>query len=69
MEEKNTFDYQKPTDAALPVITATREAYKVLYAYLYALPESRGRSLAMTKLEESGMWAIKGIVFDEKNFN
>lgn len=68
MEEKNTFDYQQPSAAAIPVITATREAYKVVYAHLLTLPESRGRSLAMTKLEESAMWMIKGIVFDAKNY-
>jgi hypothetical protein len=62
--EKNPFDYQKPTDANVPVIEATREAYKVLYAHLLTLPHSRQRSVAITKLEESAHWAIKGIVFE-----
>lgn len=69
METSNPFDYQKPTDAAMPVIAATREAYKAVYAYLLTLPESRARSVAITHLEESGMWAVKGIVFDTENFN
>lgn len=68
METKNPFDYQKPTDGAMPAIAATREAYKVVYAYLLTLPESRARSIAITHLEESGMWAVKGIVFDGQNY-
>lgn len=39
----------------------TRDAYKVLHAHLMTLPGSRERSLALTALEESGMWATKAI--------
>jgi hypothetical protein len=62
--EKNPFDYQQPTEVNVPVIEATREAYKALYAHLLTLPHSRQRSVAITKLEESSHWAIKGIVFE-----
>ena len=36
--EINAFDYQKRTDANVPVIEATREAYKTLYSHLLTLP-------------------------------
>ncbi len=61
----NPFDYQKPTDANIPVIEATREAFKTLHAHLLTLPFSRERATAITKLEESAMWAIKGVVFSQ----
>lgn len=61
----NTFDYQKPTEENIPVIEATREAYKTLYEHILTLPESRQRSVAITNLEQSAMWAIKGIVFQK----
>lgn len=65
METKNPFDYQKPTDANIPVIEATRDIFKTIHKNLLSLPESRERSIAITKLEESAMWAIKGIVFGD----
>lgn len=64
-EAKNPFDYQKPHDLMIPVIEATREAYKVLHAHLLTLPACRERSVAITELETSAMWAIKGIVFND----
>lgn len=42
--EKSPFDYQKPTEANIPVIEATREAFKVLHAHLMTLPAGRERS-------------------------
>lgn len=61
---KHPFEYQAPTDAHVQTITAVREKCKELYELLLTLPESRERSLAITKLEESSMWANKGIVFN-----
>jgi hypothetical protein len=66
-ETKSPFDYQKPSEEMLPVIEATREAYKVLHAHLLTLPASRERSVAITELETSAMWAVKGIVFNDPN--
>jgi hypothetical protein len=63
MPPTNPFEYQKPTEAQIPTIETTREAYKVLYAYILSLPECRERSLGITKLEESAHWTIKGLVF------
>lgn len=66
---KNPFDYQKPTEGAIPVIEATRDAFRTTHSFLLGLPASRERSVSITKLEESAMWAVKGIVFDTDNFN
>lgn len=65
MEDKHPFEYQKPTDAHVAKITEVREACKGLYEILMTLPNSRERSLAITKLEETSMWANKGIVFHD----
>lgn len=65
MEQKNPFDYQKPTEANIPKIEALREAYKVLYAELDKLPRDRYVSLAVTNLEVSAQWAIKSLVFSQ----
>ncbi len=64
MDEKSPFDYQKPTDAMIPVIQSTRDVFKVAHQHLLSLPETRERSIAITKLEEAAMWAVKGIVFN-----
>lgn len=63
----NPFSYMKPTEAVIPVIEQMREAFKVLHAHILNLEESRERSIAITKLEECSMWAIKGIVFGGGN--
>lgn len=63
---KNPFDYQKPSDENVLRIEAVREAYKVLYAHLQTIGESREKSIALTKLEESAMWATKHLVFNEQ---
>lgn len=60
--DKNTFDYHTPSPAETHVIKETREAYKTLQTFLLSLPETRERSLALTNLEQSAMWAIKGVV-------
>ena len=61
-DSKHPFEYQKPTDEQVKKITEIREAMKVLYELLLTLPESRERSVAITKLEEASMWANKGII-------
>lgn len=61
---KHPFEYQAPTEEHVKQIQEVRAAYKALYELLMTLPESRERSLAITKLEESSMWSNKGIVFN-----
>jgi hypothetical protein len=63
--ESNPFGYFKPSDAMLPVIQDTRNAYTALHEFLRTLPPSRQRSIAITELETSAMWAIKGLVLND----
>ena len=60
--KKHPFEYHKPTDEQVAQITAVREAMKAVYDNLMSLPESRERSIAITKLEEASMWMNKGII-------
>ena len=62
-DTKHPFEYQPPTPEMVGQITEVRECCKVLYEALCKLPNSRERSLAITKLEEVSMWANKSIVF------
>lgn len=71
MEDKatqvNPFGYFKPVEAMLPLIQSTRDAYSTLHKFLLSLPLSRQRAIAITELETSAMWAIKGLVLNNKN--
>lgn len=59
---ENTFTYHAPKDDQPAKYQAIREKAKEL-AYLIdeLVPDSREKSLAMTKLEECSMWANAGI--------
>ena len=60
------FAYHKPSDDGFQRITALREAFSVVKAQIEAqCPESRQRSVALTELETSAMWAIKAVVFND----
>lgn len=61
----NPFGYFKPSEAMLPVIQDARNAYSALHDFLQSLPYSRQRSIAITELETSAMWAIKGLVLND----
>lgn len=61
----NPFEYQRPGEEQVKKIEEVRSKCKELYDLLLTLPESRERSLAITKLEEVSMWANKGIVFHQ----
>lgn len=66
MSTKNPFDTQ-PLDAEqTAAVEAVRAALKETHAALLThAPASRERSLAVTHLEEVGMWATKAIAFNE----
>lgn len=64
MSDKHPFEYQAPNEYQVEHIKKVRERCKDLHTLLLTLPESRERSLAMTKLEEVSMWANKCIVFN-----
>ena len=59
---ENAFTYHAPKDGQPAMYQAIREKAKEL-AYLIdeLVPDSREKSLAMTKLEECSMWANAGI--------
>ena len=57
------FEYQRPDPKQIAVIASLRQRCAELYSDLMALPESRERSLAITKLEEVSMWANKCVAF------
>ena len=63
----NPFGYFKPADEMLPLIQETREAYSAVHKFLLSLPPSRERAVAITELETSAMWAIKGLVLNDPN--
>lgn len=65
----NPFDSTKATPEALEAIMRVREAYKALDALISEINKDGGivvmggreLALAKTNLEQSAMWAIKGI--------
>jgi hypothetical protein len=61
----NPFGYFKPAEDMLPLIQETRDVYSMLHRHLLTLPASRERSIAVTELETSAMWAIKGLVLND----
>jgi hypothetical protein len=63
--EVNPFGYFKPAESMLPLIQEVREAYTALHKFILTLPASRQRSVAITELETSAMWAIKGLVLND----
>ena len=65
--EVNPFGYFKPADTMLPLIQETRDAYSQVHKFLLSLPASRQRSVAITDLETSAMWAIKGLVLNDSS--
>jgi hypothetical protein len=63
---ENNFKYHSPKEGQPEKYTSIRERAKEL-AYLidHACPNSREKSLALTKLEESVMWANASIARNE----
>lgn len=63
----NPFEYQPPSEQAINVLKMLRAQCKDLYdTMLRELPDSRYRSLAITKLEEVSMWQNKAVAFTVK---
>ncbi len=60
------FAYHKPSDDGFVKINNLREAYSVVQrAIEESCPNSRQKSVAITELETSAMWAIKAVVFND----
>lgn len=60
------FAYHKPSENGMAKINKIREGYSSLLQLIeIACPPSRHRSVAITELETSAMWAIKAVVFND----
>ena len=58
----STLDYVKPTDEQLALMQEFREKMGAVFEELIQkLPTNRGKSIALTKFEESAMWVNKSI--------
>lgn len=63
---KKTYEYHKPSAAGIEKIAKLREAFSALDDLIEEnVPASRERSVAITKLEETAMWAIKAVVHND----
>lgn len=63
---KKAFCYHKPSPDGLDKITQLREAFSALHDLVEEVaPHSRERSIALTELETSAMWAIKSVVCND----
>lgn len=61
-----TFAYHKPGERGRERLEQIREAYSELKQAVERLcPASRERSVAITELETSAMWATKSIVLND----
>ena len=61
-----TFAFHQPGEWSKRVIDETRRRYSDLKAYIELnSPPSRERSVALTELETSAMWAIKSVVSND----
>ncbi len=60
------YAYHKPSEDGLRKITDLREAYSMISKVIQVVcPNSREKSIAITELETSAMWAIKSVVFND----
>ena len=63
---KKTYAYHSPSPDSLALITKIRTAASFLDDVITTCaPASRERSVAITKLEEAAMWAIKAVVCND----
>lgn len=62
------FAYHKPSEDGLAKITRLREEFSRLQSTIEELcPQSRHKSVTLTNLETTAMWAIKAVVFNDPN--
>ena len=63
---KKTYAYHKPSASGISKIAALREAFSQLHDLIEATaPSSREKSVALTNLETTAMWAIKAVVCND----
>lgn len=56
-----TLQFLQPTEDQKIIMQSFRNKMETLYREIETLEPSRGRSLALTKLEEASMWVNKAI--------
>ena len=62
-----TMQYVQPTQEQVQLMQTFRDKYEELYVKVNSLlPESRGKSLALTNLEQSAMWLNKAITKNDQ---
>lgn len=54
-------EYRELTEDEKAHVENVKTAAEVLYDHIEAMKDGREKSIAKTKLEESVMWAVKGI--------
>lgn len=60
------YAYHKPSDDGMDRINQLREAFSNLERLIVSTcPDSRHKSVAITNLETTAMWAIKAVVFND----
>ena len=60
------YAYHQPSDDGLAKITRLREKFSEVEQLIKEVcPESRQRSVAITNNEQTAMWAIKAVVFND----
>ena len=63
---KKTYQYHKPSTDGLGKIAVLREAFSQLHDLIESTaPASREKSVALTNLETTAMWAIKAVVCND----
>lgn len=67
-DSARTYAYHKPSPGSTEKIKDLRRAFGLLHNVILELaPESRERSVALTNLETTAMWAIKAVVCNDPN--
>ncbi len=63
-----TYNYHKPSQEGLDRIAQLRKNFSLLHDLIEELaPSSREKSVALTNLETTAMWAIKAVVCNDPN--
>ena len=62
------YAYHKPSDDGLQKINELRDLFSLVDRKINEIcPNSRQRSVALTNNEQTAMWAIKAVVFNDPN--
>lgn len=62
------YAYHKPSSQGLEAITRLREMFSQVDRTIREVcPNTRERSIALTNNEQTAMWAIKSVVFNDPN--